>query len=119
MPTGRTDEGAHDAQDDESRGAHARGDAADGARAAASELRNLLRQLTAPVVESLDERLRGQVAAHVDTVLDEKVAAALHDRLSILDRAVADLARSVESLERRVASLERHDEASDEEPGAL
>lgn len=101
------------ADDDEARG-RARHEATDGARAAASELRNLLRQLTAPVVESLDDRLRGQIATHVDEVLSDKVTAAVADRLSLVDRAIADLSRSVESLERRVASLERHGEPDDE-----
>lgn len=116
-----TDGAAADAdereQERERHGEHqagrARHDAADGARAAASELRSLLRQLTTPVVESLDQRLRGQVVTHVDEVVGDKVDAAMRDRLSLVDRAIADLSRSVDALERRISNLERQGEPPD------
>lgn len=78
-----------------------------GRRGAGQDLRSILRQLTSPMVESLDARLRDQIEAHVDELLDEKIAAALRDRLSTLDRALADVSRSLEALEHRVASIER------------
>jgi hypothetical protein len=74
-----------------------------GARDAGFDLKSLLRQLTTPMVESLDSRLRDQIEAHVDELLDEKVDAAIRDRLSTLDRAVADLSRSLDELEKRLA----------------
>jgi hypothetical protein len=75
------------------------------------DLKSVLRQLTTPMVESLDARLRDQVEAHVDELLVEKVDAAVRDRLSILDRAIADLSRSLEELERRISELGRpHEE---------
>ena len=75
----------------------------EGARSGNFDLKGLLRQLTTPMVESLDTRLRDQVEAHVDELLGPKVDAAIRDRLSTLDRAVADLSRSLEELERRLA----------------
>jgi hypothetical protein len=75
----------------------------DGGHSGSFDLKSLLRQLTTPMVESLDTRLRDQVEAHVDELLGPKVDAAIRDRLSTLDRAVADLSRSLEELERRLA----------------
>jgi hypothetical protein len=78
-----------------------------GRRGAGQDFRSILRQLTSPMVESIDARLRDQVEAHVDELMDDKIAAALRDRLSTLDRAIADVSRSLESLEHRVESIER------------
>jgi len=80
----------------------------EGAQGAGSfDLRGVVRQLTAPMIESLDTRLRGQIEAHVDQLLDEKVDAALADRLQTIDRAIADLSRSLDDLGRRLGALER------------
>jgi hypothetical protein len=99
-----TAEAAADAagDDDESTTGSTREDDTSGARSN-FDLKALLRQLTTPMVESLDTRLRDQIEAHVDELLDEKVDAAIRDRLSTLDRAVADLSRSLDELERRIA----------------
>jgi len=70
------------------------------------DLKGIFRQLTAPMIESLDTRLREQVEAHVDELLGAKVDAALADRLSTVDRAIADLSRTLQALEHRVAMLE-------------
>lgn len=75
----------------------------DATRTGPFDLKALLRQLTTPMVESLDSRLRDQIEAHVDALLTEKVDAAIRDRLSTLDRAIADLSRSLEELERRIS----------------
>jgi hypothetical protein len=93
---------ADGAGDDEPTTGSAREDDPSGARSA-FDLKALLRQLTTPMVESLDTRLRDQIEAHVDELLAEKVDAAIRDRLSTLDRAVADLSRSLDELERRIA----------------
>jgi hypothetical protein len=87
-------------------------DDATGRRGAGQDLRSILRQLTSPVVESLDARLRDQIEAHVDELMDEKIAAALRDRLSTLDRAIADLSRSLGELEHRVEAIERGSDPS-------
>ncbi len=71
------------------------------------DLRGIVKQFTAPMIESLDSRLREQVEAHADSVLDQKIDAALADRLATIERAIADLSRSIASLERRVEGLER------------
>jgi hypothetical protein len=80
----------------------ARGASDDASQSGTFDLKALLRQLTTPMVESLDARLRDQVEAHVDELLAQKVDAAIRDRLSTLDRAIADLSRSLEALERRI-----------------
>jgi hypothetical protein len=73
-------------------------------------LKGIFRQLTAPMIESLDSRLREQVEAHVDELLGPKVDAAIADRLFTVDRAIADLSRTLAALEHRVAMLERNGE---------
>jgi hypothetical protein len=93
----------HDAADDD--------DGAEG-RSGSFDLRGLFRQLTTPMVESLDTRLRDQVEAHVDELLGPKVDEAVRDRLSTLDRAIADLSRSLEQLESRLAELHGTDDAT-------
>ncbi|HUD69127.1 MAG TPA: hypothetical protein VMQ40_02700 [Acidimicrobiales bacterium] len=71
------------------------------------DLKGIVRQLTAPMIESLDTRLRDQIEAHVDELLTEKLDAALADRLSTVDRAIADLSRSIDALERRLGAHEK------------
>ena len=78
------------------------------------DLKGIVRQLTAPMIESLDTRLRDQIEAHVDELLTEKVDAALAARLSTVDRAIADLSRSLEDLERRLGSREREGTSGDD-----
>ena len=71
------------------------------------DLRGIVKQFTAPMIESLDARLREQVEAHADALLDQKVDAAVADRLATIERAIADLSRSIAALERRLEALER------------
>ena len=84
-----------------------------GAGGDGTDLRGILRQLTAPMIESLDTRLRDQVETHVDEMLGPKVDAAIADRLQTIDRAIASLSRSLAELEGRVAALETRDERPD------
>ena len=63
------------------------------------ELRDRLKQFTQPLVDSLDSRLREQV----DSRVDERVDATLANRLSVLERAIADLDRAVKELQERLA----------------
>jgi hypothetical protein len=70
------------------------------------ELRDLLRQFAAPVIESLDARLRTQVDSRVDERVDERVDSALSDRLAVIERAVADLDRAVRELKARLDEAE-------------
>ncbi len=58
-----------------------------------------LRNLAQPLVDSLDSRLRDQV----DRRVDERVDASLAVRLSVIERAIADLDRAVRRLEERLA----------------
>ena len=71
------------------------------------DLKGIVRQLTAPMIESLDTRLRDQIEAHVDELLTEKLEAALADRFSTVDRAIADLSRSLDALDRRFGAHEQ------------
>ncbi len=68
----------------------------------AGELRDLLRQFTQPVLDSIDHRLRGQIDKRVDDRVDE----VLNDRLAVLERAIADLDRSVKELREKLATSE-------------
>ncbi len=62
------------------------------------DLRHRLKQLTQPLVDSLDGRLREEV----DKRVDERVQAILNDRLSVLERAIADLDRTTRELQQRL-----------------
>ncbi len=57
-----------------------------------------IKHLAQPLVESLDSRLRDQV----DRRVDERVEASLTSRLSVIERAIADLDRAVKELEARL-----------------
>ncbi len=57
-----------------------------------------LKNLTQPLVDSLDSRLREQI----DRRVDERVDASLASRLSVIERAIADLDRAVTRLEERL-----------------
>jgi hypothetical protein len=62
------------------------------------DLKERLKQLTQPLVDSIDARMRKQVDTHVDQALDERIAAALDARLAVIERAIADLDRAVKEL---------------------
>ena len=64
------------------------------------DLRDRMKQFAQPLVDSLDSKLREQVDARVD----QRVDATLADRLSVLERAIADLDRSVRELQSRLDS---------------
>ena len=57
-----------------------------------------LKHLAQPLVDSLDSRLRDQI----DHRVDERVDATLASRLSVIERAIADLDRAVRELQDRV-----------------
>jgi hypothetical protein len=97
-----TEDGAEGANDPGAPGSGGTARDADG-----FDLRAIVKQFTAPMIESLDARLREQVEAHTDALMDEKVDAAVSDRLATIERAIADLSRSITALEQRLASLER------------
>jgi hypothetical protein len=65
---------------------------------ASADLRQRFKQLTQPLVDSLDARLRDEV----DRRVDERVETILTNRLSVLERALADLDRAVRALEERL-----------------
>jgi hypothetical protein len=77
-------------------------DATDATDASAKyqDIRERLRQFTQPFVESLDGRLKDQVDRRVDRRVDETLAA----RLSVIERAIADLDRSIRELQERLDS---------------
>jgi predicted transcriptional regulator len=71
----------------------------------ATDLKARIKQITQPIVDSLDTRL----SAQVDKRVDQRVEETMKDRLAVLERAVADLDRTVHDLEAR---LSRHDEGA-------
>jgi len=61
--------------------------------AKASELKDIFRQLTAPVVDSVDARIREYVATRVEEVVNE--------RLAPLEASLAELRQTIEDLQRK------------------
>ena len=66
------------------------------------DLRDRLRQLAQPLVDSLDARLREQVDARVE----ERVTDLLAAKLTVLEHAIADLDRAVAQLSDRLDRLD-------------
>lgn len=66
--------------------------------AKSQDLKARFKQITQPLVDTLDSRLSSQVDKRVDQRVDE----VLKDRLAILERAVADLDRHVHELQARL-----------------
>jgi len=69
------------------------------------DLRNRLKSMTQPIVDSLDSRLRDQIDRRVDSRVDERVQTlvdeALAARLSVIEHAIADIDRSLKELQGR------------------
>jgi hypothetical protein len=67
------------------------------------DLRARLKHLTQPLVDSLDSRLRDQIDRRVDERVDDRVQAlvdeALAARLSVIERAIADIDRALKELQ--------------------
>jgi hypothetical protein len=67
------------------------------------DLRNRLKHLTQPLVDSLDSRLREQIDRRVDERVDDRVQTlvdqALAARLSVIERAIADIDRALKELQ--------------------
>ncbi len=66
-----------------------------------------LKQMAEPIVATIDNRLSGQVDKRVDKRVDES----FNDRLSVIERAIADLGREVKELQ----ELVRNDPASEKD----
>ncbi len=75
------------------------------------DIKGLLRQLVAPVIEQLDAK----VSSHLDEQVDDHIEIALSSRLATLDRAIGDLDRHLKELEARVAALEAPPVLDDED----
>jgi predicted transcriptional regulator len=67
------------------------------------DLRNRLKHLTQPFVDSLDTRLRDQIDRRVDDRVEDRVRTlvdeALAARLSVIERAIADIDRALKELQ--------------------
>jgi hypothetical protein len=61
----------------------------------AQDIKGRIKQMTQPIVDSLDARLSAQVDKRVDHRVDET----LKDRLSVIERAIADLDRAVKEIQ--------------------
>ena len=58
-----------------------------------------LKQMAEPIVTTIDNRLSGQV----DKRVDKRVEESFKDRLSVIERAIADLGRGVKELQELVS----------------
>jgi predicted transcriptional regulator len=71
------------------------------------DLRNRLKHLTQPFVDSLDSRLRDQIDRRVDDRVDDRVQTlvdeALAARLSVIERAIADIDRALKELQAKLS----------------
>jgi hypothetical protein len=80
------------------------GDATDAFGEKVQDLRNRLKHLTQPLVDSLDTRLRDQIDRRVDDRVDDRVQTlvdeALSARLSVIERAIADIDRALKELQK-------------------
>jgi hypothetical protein len=75
-------------------------DSAQDSGAKAQDLRDRFKQFAQPFVDSLDGKLRDQVDKRVDHRVDETMSA----RLSVIERAIADLDRSIKELQEKLDS---------------
>jgi len=76
-------------------------DDSDGSNAKSQDLRARIKEITQPLVDSLDARL----SALVDKRVDQRVDETLKDRLSVIERAIADLDRTVQELKDRPSDV--------------
>src|ERR1700690_3240879 len=78
-------------------------DATDAFGEKVQDLRTRLKHLTQPLVDSLDSRLREQIDRRVDERVDDRVQTlvdeALTARLSVIERAIADIDRALKELQ--------------------
>jgi hypothetical protein len=58
-----------------------------------------LKQMAEPIVTTIDNRLSGQVDKRVDKRVEESIL----DRLTVIERAIADLGREIEELRELVS----------------
>jgi regulator of protease activity HflC (stomatin/prohibitin superfamily) len=73
-------------------------DTSDSNNARPEDILERLRQMAEPLVNSIDKRLSGQV----DKRVDKRVEESLKDRLSVIERAIADLDRAIKELQAKV-----------------
>ena len=83
------------------------GDSTDAFGEKVQDLRNRLKHLTQPFVDSLDSRLRDQIDRRVDDRVDDRVQTlvdeALAARLSVIERAIADIDRALKELQAKLS----------------
>jgi hypothetical protein len=88
----------------EPQGSKETGDASDAFGEKVQDLRTRLKHLTQPLVDSLDSRLRDQIDRRVDDRVDDRVQTlvdeALTARLSVIERAIADIDRALKELQK-------------------
>ena len=66
-------------------------------------MRGLLRQLVAPVIDQVEEKVSGQIDKEVASRFEELMAT----RMSTIDRAIGDLDRHIKELTERLDRLEQ------------
>ncbi|HVB51296.1 MAG TPA: hypothetical protein VND89_06105 [Acidimicrobiales bacterium] len=73
-------------------------DTPDPSTSKSQDLRARFKQMTQPLVDTLDSRLSAQVDKRVDQRVDDTIK----DRLLVIERAVGDLDRAVKDLQDRL-----------------
>lgn len=68
-----------------------------------SDVRGLLRQLVAPVIEQVEDRVSSQIDKEVAGRFDDLIAT----RMATIDRAIGDLDRHIKELSARLDRIER------------
>jgi predicted transcriptional regulator len=81
-------------------------DTSESSNAKPQDLLARLKQMAEPIVTTIDNRLSGQV----DKRVDKRVEESFKDRLSVIERAIADLGREIKELR----ELIREDDTSEE-----
>lgn len=93
-------------ENDESTRSRESDDSTDAFGEKVQDLRNRLKNLTQPLVDSLDTRLRDQIDRRVDERVDDRVQTlvdeALAARLSVIERAIADIDRALKELQAKL-----------------
>ena len=67
------------------------------------DVRGLLRQLVAPVIDQVEEKVSGQIDKEVASRFEELMAT----RMSTIDRAIGDLDHHIKELTERLDRLEQ------------
>ncbi|MCU1364041.1 MAG: hypothetical protein JWM55_1869 [Acidimicrobiaceae bacterium] len=84
-------------------------DTSESSNAKPQDLLARLKQMAEPIVTTIDNRLSGQV----DKRVDKRVEESFKDRLSVIERAIADLGREIKELRELIREGDTSEEAKE------